>query len=261
MIGLLFHLAGTVGAPPTADLRPLEVPPTVAAANDRDDDRDDDSDDHSEGDDDPESQQRQRPRLRLPAPESGTTDTDSGVFWGASTGCGIGGALPAAGTALGLGLFYSAGVCGDIAGTVGSISGAVVAVPSLLMLGPCAAGGSALGASFAAVLTAQDPLTAALWTLPGLGLGVAGGALATAGLLVSSTSDSSLRTIAGPLGTTLVVLGTAAALAAGPLAVAGATITQEPWDFDDDSQSPAALRDGGVDARALAPPRHSDMVF
>jgi MFS family permease len=77
------------------------------------------------------------------------------------------------------------------------------------------------------------------------------GIAATAGLLLTSSPEASLRGIAVPVGTTLVVVGTLASLAAGPLAVAGATLTQRPSDSEDEDEMPA-LRDGGLQARAPA---------
>lgn len=247
---LLTTLALQVGDAPPVEPRPVEEP-----AQDDDDDDDvrddnDDNDDHDElrDEDDDDDDAPARPRPLPDADDDAPDDTFSPVFWGGGSGCLLGGVLPATGAAFGLGLFYGAGACGEVAGAIGGLSGALVAVPSLLLLGPCAAGGTTLGATIGAVLSAQDPLTAALWTLPGLGMGVAGGALATAGLLVTSTTDPDLQTIAVPLGTTLVILGSAAALGAGPLAVAGATLTQEPWDLVTNGQR-EDLRDGGIEAR------------
>lgn len=177
------------------------------------------------------------------------------VLVGSGIGCGAGGALPATGAGVGLGVFYSSLVagnaCGDVAGLIGGVSGALVAIPSLLLLGPCAGGGAACGAVIGALVDGKDATTAALWTLPGVGAGVVGGIAATAGLLLTSSPEASLRGIAMPVGTTLVVVGTLASLAAGPLAVAGATLTQRPSDSEDEDEKPA-LRDGGLQARAPA---------
>ncbi len=256
MIAFFFSLALQAGdPPPPAAPRPVEEPD--AEAQDDDDGAAAESDESDEGEDQDEEKSprpRRRPRARLPGPDALDDDTFTPVFWGANTGCALGGVLPATGATFGLGLFYGAGACGDVAGAVGGLSGALIAIPSLLVLGPCAAGGATLGASMGAVLSAQDPVTAALWTLPGIGMGVAGGAVATAGVLVTSTTDPELRQVALPLGTTLVIIGSAAALAAGPLAVAGATITQEPWEFDVDAADTQRLRDGGVEARHFSAP-------
>ncbi|MDP2345805.1 MAG: hypothetical protein Q8O67_33000 [Deltaproteobacteria bacterium] len=249
VITLLLSLALQVGDPPPET--PAEPVPRPVEEPDDDDDDEEEEEEEEDNDDDDDDDDDVRPRQRLPRSDNFHDDEATAVFWGASSGCAVGGVLPATGVAFGLGLFYGAGACGEVAGAIGGLSGALVAVPSLLLLGPCASGGATLGASVGAVLSAQDPLTAALWTLPGLGMGVAGGALATAGVLVTSTTDPELRTIAVPLGTTLVILGSIAALASGPVAVAGATVTQEPWGMVEGSS--AELRDGGVEARHEVP--------
>lgn len=238
----------------------------------------DENDDGDDGDEPPtprlvpktkrEKKKKPKGKIELPLPrgnDDGDDDDVDGdgdrggndVFWDGLAGCGLAGAVPAAGAATGLGLFYGGAACGDAAAVVGGVSGALIGIPSLLLLGPCAGGGAACGASIGAVTSSKDPFTAFAWSLPGIGLGIASGVVASVGVLISSSTSTTLGDAAPALGTTLVVIGGLGALAAGPVAVAGASLTQEDWvdDDDDDDGSDDALRDGGVAARAALLPR------
>jgi hypothetical protein len=211
-----------------------------------------------------EKKKKPKGKLELPLPRGNDDDDDdidvddnsNDVFWDGLAGCGLAGAVPAAGAATGLGLFYGGAACGDAAAVVGGVSGALIGIPSLLLLGPCAGGGAACGASIGAVTSSKDPFTAFAWSLPGIGLGIASGVVASVGVLISSSTSTTLGDAAPVLGTTLVVIGGLGALAAGPVSVAGASLTQEDWvDDDDDDGDDDTLRDGGVAARALLLPR------
>jgi hypothetical protein len=224
----------------------------------------DDQDDQDNDSDDDRSRAR-----ALPRPDKGShDDNDSTVFIDSTIGCGVGGALPALGTTAGLGLFYGSllggSACGSVAGFVGGVSGALVAIPSVLLLGPCAAGGATCGAALGAATSDKDIGRAVQWSLPGVGAGLVGGGVATAGLLVSSATTPEMREWALPVGTTLVVVGTLLASAGGPLSVAGVTLTQTDAGGDDDDapkKAPKrALRDGGVEARALPRDRGANDV-
>ncbi len=139
-----------------------------------------------------------------------------------ATGCAVGGILPAVSAVTALGLFYGGTACLPAAAFVGGVSGVVIGVPAFIALAPCAVGGVACGAAVGAVLDDEEPGIAAAWTLPGLVVGTAGGALAAAGLVVASTSDSFAA------GTAMVAVGSLLALSGGPLAIAGASLTRTP---------------------------------
>ena len=213
--------------------------------------------DEHRDDGDGDGEPRALPRPDRHGTRARNDDDASSVFVDGSIGCGIGGALPALGTTAGLGLFYGSmlggNACGSVAGFVGGVSGALVAIPSVMLLGPCAAGGATCGAALGAATSDKDIGRAVQWSLPGLGAGLVGGGVATAGLLVSSATNPEMRSWAMPVGTTLVVVGTLLASAGGPLSVAGATLMQADDPDDDDSSEKApkrALRDGGLEARA-----------
>jgi hypothetical protein len=73
--------------------------------------------------------------------------------------------------------------CAPAAALTG-VGAVVIGVPAFIALAPYAVGGVACGAAGGAVLDDEEPGVAASWTLPGLVVGSAGGALAAAGLHV-----------------------------------------------------------------------------
>jgi hypothetical protein len=150
-------------------------------------------------------------------------------------------------------LFYGSllggNACGSVAGVVGGVSGALIAIPSVLLLGPCAGGGAACGAGVGAATSDKDLVRALQWSLPGVLVGTLGGGVAAAGLLLSSSTNPETETWALPLGTTLVVTGTLLAAAGGPVAVAGATLTQTD-DPDVDAEEPSSPSSALLEARA-----------
>lgn len=160
-----------------------------------------------------------------------------------ATGCAVGGVLPAVSAVTGLALFYGGTACSPAAALVGGVSGVVLGVPALIALAPCAVGGVACGAAIGAVLDDEEPGIAAAWTVPGLVVGTAGGALAAAGLVVAKTSDSFAA------GTAMVAVGSLLALSGGPLAIAGASLTRTP-----------AVPEGAED-KALDDDNAVDVVF
>jgi hypothetical protein len=217
--------------------------------------RPDGHDEHEDDDEDHAPRSRGLPSLEG---DKRRRDDDDAIFVDGGIGCALGGALPAVGTTAGLGLFYGSMIggsaCGNVAGFVGGVSGALVAIPSVLLLGPCAATGATCGAVLGAATSDKDIGRAVQWSLPGLGVGLLGGGVATAGLLVSSATNPEMQPWAMPVGTTLVIVGTMLSAAGGPLSVAGATLMQAD---DPDSDGAAvrkmpkkALRDGGIEARA-----------
>ncbi len=157
------------------------------------------------------------------APDGKADDDDwSMVNTLGATGCAVGGVLPAMSAVTAMALFYGGTACSSAGAAVGGVSGVVIGVPALIALAPCAVGGVACGAAVGAVLDDEEPGVAAAWTLPGLVVGTAGGALAAAGLVVASDSDSFAA------GTAMVAVGSLLALSGGPLAIAGASLTRTP---------------------------------
>ena len=188
-------------------------------------------------------------KRRLPPPEDLDDDDETPwplVFTGSSIGCLAGGAVPTAVTATGLGLFYGGQSCGAAAAVVGGISGTLLGIPGFLVLAPCAVGGAACGAGVGALLDNDDPFVAVTWTIPGLVVGGLGGALAAAGMLVSTSTDPGLGDNAFAIGTALVAVGGLAALAGGPLATAGATLTRTSA-FDDEGELDQDLDEDRLD--------------
>jgi hypothetical protein len=183
-------------------------------------------------------------------------DNESALLWGGLAGCLTGGILPGGLAATGLSVFYvaqaartAADICGAL-GFVGGATGALIAVPSLLLLGPCAAGGAGCGAAAGAVLSGKEPTTALWWSLPAVGLGLVGGGIASAGVLLQSAEDPTAAS-GSPLPLVLVGIGSALALASGPLAVGLAVITEEDADWSElEAPAPKGPRRDGVEASA-----------
>ncbi len=157
-----------------------------------------------------------------------------------ATGCAVGGVLPAVSAVTALGLLYGGSACAPAAALTG-VGAVVIGVPAFIALAPCAVGGVACGAAVGAVLDDEEPGVAASWTLPGLVVGTAGGALAAAGLVVANGPPETFAA-----GTAMVAVGGLLALAGGPLAIAGASLTRTPA-VPEDAEDPALDDDNAVD--------------
>lgn len=168
------------------------------------------------------------------APDAKKDDEWSMVNTLGATGCAVGGVLPAVSAVTALGLFYGGTACAPAAALFTGVSAVVIGVPAFIALAPCAVGGVACGAAVGAVLDDEEPGVAAAWTLPGLVVGTAGGALAAAGIVVANTPDTFAA------GTAMVAVGSLLALSGGPLAIAGASLTRTPV-------APEAMEDKALD--------------
>ncbi len=163
-----------------------------------------------------------------PKPDVSTGGFGAGPCWGAATGCAALGCLPGLGTGVGAGIFLTTisaalaqggagGVCLAVVGVTG---GVVVGAPSAVALGPCASGGALVGGLVGAGADDRDLGPVFLGALPGLGAGLLASAGAIWGLVVLSNTSGDFLTPALILGTS-----TALALAAGPVTVAGITVS------------------------------------
>ena len=250
---------------------PVEVPPEANGDKNPADGAPDAAPDAKGGD------TKQKPNGKGGAEKDGPRKGDKGegadkdddrwlspLLVGSAAGCGVGGVTPAAGVVGGYSMFYSslaasvgAEPCATTAGAALGAMGVVLSVPMVLMLGPCAAGGAMCGGLVAAVFSGKDLWSVVTWSIPGLVMGLLGGGVAAGGLVLSTNNDPALRDVAMPAGTALVVIGTAAAVLAGPTAITTLTLFAE----DAGDNETEEVRKGGVDALApAAPPQQASQA-
>jgi hypothetical protein len=123
--------------------------------------------------------------------------------------------------------------CAAIGLAVAQVAGVVVAVPMMGLFGPLSALGAGCGGLAAGLFTGQDLWTIVWWTLPGLGLGLIGGVIAGAGLLLSINEDPRNRTIKDAA-VPLAITGSVLSSLAGPVTIGLISLTAHPATPDDD---------------------------